>query len=155
MSVFADILHWHSWIWRRKHVRGWVVAPCSLVEVCQHFRGPCCLHHQGDLMMKALQPRTQPSSYSPPWEHQNLLRKRLLFSDRLVMPPSGTFNKQSQERWRKILNSVCFVWNGFIKPAVLLRCNVSLEWYLTAEKVQKDRQLRGYLVKKFEQTSSV
>jgi hypothetical protein len=26
----------------------WVVAPCSLVEVYQHFRGPCCLHHQGD-----------------------------------------------------------------------------------------------------------
>jgi hypothetical protein len=24
----------------------WVVAPCSLVEVYQHFRGPCCLHHQ-------------------------------------------------------------------------------------------------------------
>jgi hypothetical protein len=26
----------------------WVVAPCSLVEVNQRFRGPCCLHHQGD-----------------------------------------------------------------------------------------------------------
>jgi hypothetical protein len=26
----------------------WVVAPCSLVEVSQRFRGPCCLHHQGD-----------------------------------------------------------------------------------------------------------
>jgi hypothetical protein len=25
----------------------WVVAPCSLVDVYQHFRGPCCLHHQG------------------------------------------------------------------------------------------------------------
>jgi hypothetical protein len=25
----------------------WVVAPCSLVEVCQRFRGPCCVHHQG------------------------------------------------------------------------------------------------------------
>jgi hypothetical protein len=34
----------------------WVVAPCSLVEVYQCFRGPCCLHHQ------ALQPRRQPSS---------------------------------------------------------------------------------------------
>jgi hypothetical protein len=31
----------------------WVVAPCSLVEVCQRFRGRCCLHHQGDLMMEA------------------------------------------------------------------------------------------------------
>jgi hypothetical protein len=26
----------------------WVVAPWSLVEVYQRFRGPCCLHHQGD-----------------------------------------------------------------------------------------------------------
>jgi hypothetical protein len=26
----------------------WVVAPCSLVEVYQRFRCPCCLHHQGD-----------------------------------------------------------------------------------------------------------
>jgi hypothetical protein len=24
-----------------------VVAPCSLLEACQRFRGPCCLHHQG------------------------------------------------------------------------------------------------------------
>jgi hypothetical protein len=26
----------------------WVVAPRSLVEVYQRFRGPSCLHHQGD-----------------------------------------------------------------------------------------------------------
>jgi hypothetical protein len=26
----------------------WVVAPCSLVEVYQRFRGTCCLHHEGD-----------------------------------------------------------------------------------------------------------
>jgi hypothetical protein len=26
----------------------WAAAPCSLVEVYQRFRGPCCLHHQGD-----------------------------------------------------------------------------------------------------------
>jgi hypothetical protein len=26
----------------------WVVATGSLVEVYQRFRGPCCLHHQGD-----------------------------------------------------------------------------------------------------------
>jgi hypothetical protein len=25
-----------------------VVAPCSVVEVYQRFRGRCCLHHQGD-----------------------------------------------------------------------------------------------------------
>jgi hypothetical protein len=27
----------------------WVVAPCSLVEFYQRFKGPCCLHHQGDI----------------------------------------------------------------------------------------------------------
>jgi hypothetical protein len=26
----------------------WVVAPCSLVEVYQRFRGACCLNHQSD-----------------------------------------------------------------------------------------------------------
>jgi hypothetical protein len=51
----------------------WVVAPCSLVEVYQRFRGPCCLHHQGD-RSSALQPRRQPSSHSPPWKPQILLR---------------------------------------------------------------------------------
>jgi hypothetical protein len=29
----------------------WIVVPCSVVEVYQRFRGPCCLHHQ--LMMEA------------------------------------------------------------------------------------------------------
>jgi hypothetical protein len=29
----------------------WVVAPCSLVEVYQRFRGPCYLHHQGDCLI--------------------------------------------------------------------------------------------------------
>jgi hypothetical protein len=33
---------------RRKIAVFWVVAPGSLVEVYQRFRGPCCLHHQGD-----------------------------------------------------------------------------------------------------------
>jgi hypothetical protein len=33
----------------------WVVVQCSLVEVYQHFRGTCCLHHQGiNLMMEVL-----------------------------------------------------------------------------------------------------
>jgi hypothetical protein len=31
----------------------WVVAPCSLVEVYQRFRGTCCLHHQSDEMEAA------------------------------------------------------------------------------------------------------
>jgi hypothetical protein len=29
----------------------WVVAPCNLVEFYQRFRGPCCLHHQGDALI--------------------------------------------------------------------------------------------------------
>jgi hypothetical protein len=32
----------------------WIVAPYSLVEVYQRFRGPCCLHHQGDESFKNL-----------------------------------------------------------------------------------------------------
>jgi hypothetical protein len=32
----------------------WFVAPCSLVEVYQRFRGPCCLHHQGDSTSETL-----------------------------------------------------------------------------------------------------
>jgi hypothetical protein len=31
----------------------WVVASCSLVEIYQRFRGPCCLHHHGALMLEA------------------------------------------------------------------------------------------------------
>jgi hypothetical protein len=31
----------------------WDVTPCSLVEVYQRFRGPCCLHHEDALMMEA------------------------------------------------------------------------------------------------------
>jgi hypothetical protein len=26
----------------------WDVAPCCFAEVYRRFRGPCCLHHQGD-----------------------------------------------------------------------------------------------------------
>jgi hypothetical protein len=32
----------------------WVVALCSLAEGNQRFRGPCCLHHQGDKSLIAL-----------------------------------------------------------------------------------------------------
>jgi hypothetical protein len=31
----------------------WVVVPCSLVEVYQRFRGPCCSHEIIALMMEA------------------------------------------------------------------------------------------------------
>jgi hypothetical protein len=64
----------------------WVVAPCSLVEVYQRFRGAASINRPdvggskvlwnvGKLLpyYTALQPRIQPSSYSPPWEPQILL----------------------------------------------------------------------------------
>jgi hypothetical protein len=63
----------------------WVVAPCSLVEVYKRFRGPCCLHHQGDRGKglwnvdkllpdyTALQPRRQPSSHVRMFHIQNHL----------------------------------------------------------------------------------
>jgi hypothetical protein len=31
-----------------KMVVFWVIAPSSLAEVYQRFRGPCCLYHQSD-----------------------------------------------------------------------------------------------------------
>jgi hypothetical protein len=62
----------------------WVVAPCSLVEVYQRFRGPCCLHHQGSLWWCATT-RRQPSSYSPPWEPQVLLV--IVYCRELLAPP--------------------------------------------------------------------
>jgi hypothetical protein len=34
----------------------WVEGLCSLVEVYQRFRRPCCLHNQGALMMEAARP---------------------------------------------------------------------------------------------------
>jgi hypothetical protein len=36
----------------------WVVAPYSLVEVYQRFRGPCCLHYQGDRLHGATTQKT-------------------------------------------------------------------------------------------------
>jgi hypothetical protein len=56
----------------------WVVAPCRLVEVYQHFRGPCCLHHQGDewaisliaLMMEAARTsETLVNFYQSTWRY--------------------------------------------------------------------------------------
>jgi hypothetical protein len=44
----------------------WIVAPCSLVEVYRRFRGPCCLHHQGDeslIMEAASTPETSVNVY--------------------------------------------------------------------------------------------
>jgi hypothetical protein len=51
-SVCILLIAFEAWLWysrmTMKMAVFWVVAPCSLVEVYQHFRGPCCLHHQGN-----------------------------------------------------------------------------------------------------------
>jgi hypothetical protein len=70
---------------RTKMTVFWVVALCSLVEVCQRFRGPCCLHHQGSKDIwnagkllpnyTALQPRRQQSSIN---ELETKLRTKIL-----------------------------------------------------------------------------
>jgi hypothetical protein len=51
----------------------WFVAPCSLVEVYQRFRGLCCLYHQGDVPTRR---------YNPEDSHplSNMLRKLHLCS---------------------------------------------------------------------------
>jgi hypothetical protein len=38
-----------------KMVFFWIVAPCSLVEVYQRFKGQCYLHHQSDYPRLVLQ----------------------------------------------------------------------------------------------------
>jgi hypothetical protein len=43
----------------------WDIAPCSLIEVYQHFRGAYCIHHQGN----ALYPRRQSCSKSVRFGH--------------------------------------------------------------------------------------
>jgi hypothetical protein len=48
----------------------WIVAPCSLVEVYQRFRGTCCLHHQG-------------THSSPWWWRQQVPLKRWYTSTRI------------------------------------------------------------------------
>jgi hypothetical protein len=47
----------------------WVVAPCSLVEIYQRFRGPCCLHHQGALMMEAARTSETFVTYETTWNY--------------------------------------------------------------------------------------
>jgi hypothetical protein len=41
----------------------WFVAPCSLLEVYQNFRGVCCLHHQGDLQVMEAARTSETSVY--------------------------------------------------------------------------------------------
>jgi hypothetical protein len=56
----------------------WVVAPCSPVEVYQHFRGTCCLHHQGDETLVNLYQTTR--HYNPEDSHLHTHRRENLKS---------------------------------------------------------------------------
>jgi hypothetical protein len=56
-----------------KMVVFWVVAPCSLVEVYQRFRGPCCLHHQVDEFRVQWQPFVTTSDISSSQKARNVL----------------------------------------------------------------------------------
>jgi hypothetical protein len=70
----------------------WVVAPCSVVETDQSFKGPCCLHHQGALMMEAA--RTSATSvnfyqttrrYNPEDSHLRTHRRENLKSSIIII----------------------------------------------------------------------
>jgi hypothetical protein len=65
----------------------WVVAPGSLVEAYRRFGGACYLHHKGKLLPdhRPLQPRSWPSSHSPPWELQ-ISRSTSSFSETVEFP---------------------------------------------------------------------
>jgi hypothetical protein len=56
----------------------WVVATCSLVEVYQRFRGPCCLHHEGDETMVNFYQTTR--RYNPEDSHLRTHRRENLKS---------------------------------------------------------------------------
>jgi hypothetical protein len=70
----------------------WVVAPCSLVvrAMSPDDGGSKYLRNIGKLLpdYTALQPRRQPSSYSPPWEPQIVLRIRKMAVFWVVAPCS-------------------------------------------------------------------
>jgi hypothetical protein len=54
----------------------WDVAPCSLEDVDRHFRGPYCLHYQGDLFLTLLFRMSWCSNYSCslPWKLEGVIR---------------------------------------------------------------------------------
>jgi hypothetical protein len=61
---------------RMKMAVFWVVAPCSLVEVYQHFRGTCCLHHQGITLKCPLTCwQTSTTLHGDPGDRKILLQK--------------------------------------------------------------------------------
>jgi hypothetical protein len=130
-QIITDIKFAHKVTINMKMAVFWVVSPCILVEIYQRFRGPCCLHHQGDETRPddgsskvlwnvgkflpdytALQPRRQPSSYQPPWEPQVLLTINIFaitsFSTRTLHKQSYFLIHRSHIHGRNGLKRKCF-----------------------------------------------
>jgi hypothetical protein len=80
----------------------WDVLPCSQLNVDRHFRGVCCLHHQGALIMEAartsetlvdIQLRTW--QYIPE-DSEHHTRRRENFKSHNLIPCSACFTKEKQ-----------------------------------------------------------
>jgi hypothetical protein len=130
--AYLQYLQYHLFIYGRpygekkllKMAVFWVVASCSLVEVYWHFRGACCLHHQGDCPddgdskylwnvskfvtdYMVQQPRRQPSSYLLPWEPETSQRDYCfiecctcsLFKNPMVIYNTGKLGQNGILKW--------------------------------------------------------
>jgi hypothetical protein len=110
----------------------WVVAPCSLVEVYQRFRGPCCLHHttQKTAIVILTAVRTSNPTYYTVQTLQYIGKPtdRLLSEDELKKLPLS-----QPTRW--LTYSITFytdyyLWTGYrvsaltIRDSMLCRCDI-------------------------------
>jgi hypothetical protein len=77
----------------------WVAVLCSLVEVHQRFRGPCCLHHQGDETLVNFYQTTrccnQEDSHLHTRHCENLKPCDLLYSSSPLVTQMGSTSSQS------------------------------------------------------------
>jgi hypothetical protein len=89
----------------------WVVVPCSLVEVYQRFRGPCCLHHQGDEYFVLTAMRTSNPTISTYLLKKTRLEKCTLLKytkipKEFFMPHHGWWCQQSYQGNNKCNNTI-------------------------------------------------
>jgi hypothetical protein len=72
-----------------------VVAPCSLVEVYQRFRGSCCLHHQGNDSSETLVNFYQTTRrYNPEDSHLSTINS-LVKETQVIVERDGNTNSYS------------------------------------------------------------
>jgi hypothetical protein len=85
----------------------WVVAPCSLVEVYQRFRGPCCLHYQPWSALISLLP-TKVSA-------EGHLRIKSLFNNRNKICIKD-FGVKISQKWQWLIGILqeCSKWRMFV-----------------------------------------